>query len=177
MQFLVQTKFCWKLWKKVVQSWFIFYFLQQVFTTCNNGVYGTYLVGIEAMILKVQLWWIGHVMKMDSSRLPRQLLYGELVQGSCPLGPPKKWFTDLIKDCLKQLGTSPGELESRALDGIEWCSVITRACTSFRSNQRECIMAAGDQRKAADPPSATATATLKCPLEMLPESVPPGPGS
>ena len=36
---------------------------------------------IEAMIFKVQLHWTGHVILMDETRIPRQLLYGELSQG------------------------------------------------------------------------------------------------
>ena len=82
----------------------------------------TGLVSIEAMILKAQLRWTGHVIRMDSPRLLHQLLYGELVQGSCPLDYPKKRFKDSIKDHLKQLGILPGELEARALDRAEWRS-------------------------------------------------------
>ena len=109
------------------------------------------------MILKAQLRWTEHVKRMDSSHLPRQLLYGELVRGSRPLGRPKKLFKDSIKDRLKQRSIPTDELEAQALDRAEWRSLTTSgACTSFEFNQRERIMGARDQRRIAGPPSPTA---------------------
>ena len=48
------------------------------------------LTSIETMVLKAQLRWTGHVIRMEPFRLPRQLLYAELRQGQRPRGHPKK---------------------------------------------------------------------------------------
>ena len=45
---------------------------------------------IHAILLHPQLRRAGHVQRMDDSRLPKRLLYGELTAGQCSLGRPKK---------------------------------------------------------------------------------------
>ena len=67
---------------------------------------------IEALLLKAQLRWTGHVIRMDASRMPRQILYGELVRGSRKQGRPKKRYKDCIKETLKQYSLPPRDLES-----------------------------------------------------------------
>ncbi|XP_078667366.1 uncharacterized protein LOC144909177 [Branchiostoma floridae x Branchiostoma belcheri] len=56
------------------------------------------ILGIEAMLLKIQLRWAGHVYRMEDHRLPKIVLYGELSTGQRNRGAPKKRF----KDCLKK---------------------------------------------------------------------------
>uniref|UniRef100_W5M3Q0 Uncharacterized protein n=1 Tax=Lepisosteus oculatus TaxID=7918 RepID=W5M3Q0_LEPOC len=73
------------------------------------------LVSTEAMIVKAQLRLTGHVIRMNSSRMPRQIHYGVLAQGRRNLGRPKK-FKGCIKENLKQCGISAKELEPRAQD-------------------------------------------------------------
>ena len=53
-------------------------------------------VSIEALLSKAQLRWTGHVIRMDASRMPRQILYGELMRGSRKKGRPKKQYKDCI---------------------------------------------------------------------------------
>ena len=54
--------------------------------------------GIESMLLKPQLPWTGHVMRMTDSRIPRQLLYGGLMCGSRKQGRPKLRSKDSLKN-------------------------------------------------------------------------------
>ena len=44
---------------------------------------------IEPMLQKAQLRWTGHVVRMSDSRIPRQLLYGELMHGPIKQGRPR----------------------------------------------------------------------------------------
>ena len=69
-------------------------------------------VSIEALLFKAQLRWTGHVIRMDASRMPRQILCGELVRGTRKKGRPKKWYKDCIKETLKQCSLPPRDLET-----------------------------------------------------------------
>uniref|UniRef100_K7E252 RNA-directed DNA polymerase n=1 Tax=Monodelphis domestica TaxID=13616 RepID=K7E252_MONDO len=52
---------------------------------------------IEVMVLRTQLRWSGHVIRMDPQRIPRQVFYGELSAGLRKQGRPKKRFKDQLK--------------------------------------------------------------------------------
>ena len=41
---------------------------------------------VEAMLVKNQLRWAGHLVRMDSHRIPSQVFYGELMYGQ-----PESW--------------------------------------------------------------------------------------
>ena len=58
------------------------------------------LTSIEAMLLKSQLRWVGHVSRMEDHRLPKIALYGELSSGHRNIGAPKKRYKDTLKRLL-----------------------------------------------------------------------------
>ena len=53
---------------------------------------GCQLEGIDAHIMCAYLRWSGHVVRMNDSRLPKALLYGQLKSGQRPAGRPMKRF-------------------------------------------------------------------------------------
>ena len=62
------------------------------------------LPSIQSMVMKSCLRWVGHIVRMDDGRLPRQLFYGERWEGKKSALKPKKRFKDIIKYYLKQSG-------------------------------------------------------------------------
>ena len=56
---------------------------------------------IIVMLVRSRLRWLGHVCRMDDNRPQKQLLYGNLVSGSRPVGRPKLRFKDSCKSILK----------------------------------------------------------------------------
>ena len=118
-------------------------------------------VSIEALLFKAQLRWTGHVIRMDASRMLRQILYGELMRGTRKKGRPKKRYKDCIKETLKQCSLPPRDLETSAQDRPGWCVTIKSACSKFEDIRRDKILDARARRKASV--TTPDEATFQCP--------------
>ena len=112
---------------------------------------------IESMLRKVQLRWTGHVVRMTDSRIPRQLLYSELMRGSRKQGRPKPRLKDTLKRKLKWSGIGPRELEASAADRSAWRSLTSRTAAAFEEDRRQRLAAARDIRHRAASPSTRTT--------------------
>ena len=102
--------------------------------------------GIESLLLKAQLRWNGHVIRMSDSRIPRQLLYGELMCGSRKEGRPKLRFKDTPKNRLEWSGINPRELEASTADRAGWRSLTSRTAAACKEDRRQRLAAARDRR-------------------------------
>ena len=60
------------------------------------------LPSIESMVVKNYLPRAGHVVRMDESRLLKQLFYSEMCEGKRKELRPKKRLKDAVKCCRKQ---------------------------------------------------------------------------
>ena len=78
------------------------------------------------MLLQRQLHWIGHVIRMPSNRLPRRLLYGELLNGKRMPGGPKLRYVDHIRRIMNKSNIPISDLEKLTADRDTWRS----ACAS-----------------------------------------------
>ena len=104
---------------------------------------------IESLLLKAQMRWTGHVVRMDGSRIPRQVMYGELKEGSRKQGRPKLRYKDALKSNLKWSGIQPRQLEACASDRSGWRSLTSKAITAFDEDRRQRLAAARDRRHRA----------------------------
>ena len=86
---------------------------------------------IESMLLKVQLRWVGHVIRMEEFWVPRRLMYGELQLGKRNQGRPKLRYKDTVKANLQWCNIKPRELEDRAMDRPVWRASIHKAVSNF----------------------------------------------
>ena len=59
---------------------------------------------------------MSHDIHMPSNRLPRRLLYGELLLGQRPVGRPKLRYSDLVKSVLRKCNIPEADLEALAAD-------------------------------------------------------------
>jgi len=88
-------------------------------------------MGIEAFLLKAQLQWVGHVMRMPDSRIPKQVFCGRLAVGSRPQCGPVRRYKDTVKENIKKCGMNPSTLGSDSQDRSAWRSLCIEAVTQF----------------------------------------------
>lgn len=121
------------------------------------------LCSVYTLLLKAQARWAGHVVRMPDSRLPKQLLYGELCQGKRSVGGQKKRYKDCLKASLKGLGVDINTWETLALDRPAWRSKIT---TGARAAEVRRIIEA--QRKRAVRKARAASTATTAPTHLCP---------
>ena len=78
------------------------------------------IASIEAMLLKIQLRWAGHVSRMEDHRLLKIILYGKLSSGLRNRGAPKKRYKDNRKKSLGACNISHLEWTTLAEDRGTW---------------------------------------------------------
>ena len=88
---------------------------------------------IHAILLRSQLRWAGHVRRMDDSRLPKRLFYGEITAGQRSLGRPKKRYKDSLslKESLKRCDIPYSTWEASAEDRPSWRSLVRAGVLAF----------------------------------------------
>ena len=117
---------------------------------------------VEAMLMLRQLRWAGHVTRMDSSRMPKAVFYGELSQGKRDRGAPRKRFKDQLKRQLTQAGIDHSEWEALAEDREEWRGTIKTAADNFEEGRKTAAAEKRQRRKDSASQPVTDT-TFTCP--------------
>ncbi|XP_001621445.3 neurogenic locus notch homolog protein 2 [Nematostella vectensis] len=118
---------------------------------------------IDAKILQAQLRWSGHVIRMEESRIPRQVFYSELGSGYRKKGRPKKRYKDNLKSNLKWTSLLPRQLEAAASNRTCWRALTSNAVQSFEGDRRSRLTAARDRRHRAASASVPTTG-VPCPI-------------
>ena len=101
------------------------------------------LTSIEAMLLKSQLRWVGHVFRMEDHRLPKIALYGELSSGHRNIGAPKKWYKKALGAC----DIDHHQWTTLAADRDTWRQTIHQAVSSVEENRMDSLKEKRHRRK------------------------------
>ena len=75
--------------------------------------------------------WLGHVVRMENDRIPKDLFYGELAQGKRPIGRPQLRYKDVCKRDLKAMGVDLSTWEVAASDRSFWRQTVQKGLFSF----------------------------------------------
>ena len=92
-------------------------------------------LSIESQIVRSQMRWAGHVVRMPDKRLPKQLFYGELKLGKRPKHKPKKRYRDGIKNNLKALEINVSDWETLATNRPAWRNAVKKGCNTFEQER------------------------------------------
>ena len=121
-------------------------------------------ISIEATLAQRQLRWVGHTIRMPGCRLPRQVLYGQLLSASRKPGGQKLRYKDQLKGTLKRCNIKPIDLESAATDRSHWRSVCHNGVLHLEESRTQQRRAQRLRRHHAVPePSQPPDPSLACP--------------
>lgn len=130
--------------------------------TNNSVLHRANLPSLEALIVKSQLRFLGHIQRREDSNLPKQVLYGELATGSRPTGAPKKRFKDQLHHLLKKSRLPVNAWETLTEDRPTWRRETYNGAARYeeaRAEEMEQRRRRRHQRLLQPPPP-----TLPCPL-------------
>ena len=83
--------------------------------------------------MKHCLRWSGHLVRLEDTRIPKQIFYSELKLGKRKRCKPRKRYRDLLKDILKKGNIPQNDWEKLALDREIWKKSTFSATTHFES--------------------------------------------
>ena len=78
--------------------------------------------------------WLGHVVRIDDGRVPKDLLYGEMAQGKCPTGRPQLRYKDVCKRNFKAMDINLTTWEAVASDRTAWRQTVQKGLSSFEQS-------------------------------------------
>ena len=116
----------------------------------------------EHLLLQRQLRWLGHVIRTPSNRLPRRLLYGELLSGQRPVGRPKLRYSDHIKSMLRKCNIPESNLENLAADRESWRSTCAAGLKNLSAASEQVASDCRARRHAASQATPAGPACPQC---------------
>ena len=89
---------------------------------------------ISMRVMKNQMKWTDHLVRMGDDKLPKRIFYGELSEGKHPQHKPRERFKDNIKDNLRRMQINAESWESLANERDECLQFLTytRALRNMR---------------------------------------------
>ena len=99
--------------------------------TNNEVMRRAQMDGIEAMLMRAQLRWVGHVQRMSDNRIPKQIFYSELTAGSRNRGGQRKRYKDTLKQNLKLAGIDTETWHELAENRPAWRRAVKKGIQLF----------------------------------------------
>ena len=100
----------------------------EILSRCN-------ISGIESFLIRAQTRWTGHVIRMDETRIPKQLFYGQIPNAPRKIGRPLLRYKDKLKDNLKHLDLLSNTWEKLPHDRSKWRQKCFSRITKFEEKR------------------------------------------
>ena len=119
--------------------------------------------GIEALIMKARLRWVGHLVRMDDTRLPKMVFFSELqATGARNIGRPLKRYKDCLKASLGACGIQLQGWEVLAFDRSAWRLNVHKGVKAFEEKRLRDLDQKRLSRKDRRPDPTTAVVCPVC---------------
>ena len=92
--------------------------------TNNEVLQRAKMDSIEAMLMRTQLRWVGHVQRMSVDRMPNKNFYSKLSSGARNRGGERKRFKDTLKQTLKLTYINTETWHALAENRTAWRQVV-----------------------------------------------------
>ena len=86
---------------------------------------------IEATLRKRRILFAGFVARMEDTRLPKCVMFGELVGGAVPAGGQEKEWMGCLLDDLRAFGIETDQWRIAAQDAEEWHKRVIQGAEFF----------------------------------------------
>ena len=106
-------------------------------------------MSLQNILHSNRLRWVGHVIRMDNDRLPKQLLYGELSTGSRTAVGQLKRYKDCTKKDLKACNIPPENHETLGTVRDEWRVQTKQGLAYFEEARTRYLQEARERRHRA----------------------------
>ena len=111
--------------------------------------------------MKAQLRWTGHVMRMEDSRLPKQIFCSEPARGTRRQGGQTKRYKNSLKNSLRACDIPVKAWEHLAADPSAWRLATLNGAQAFEERR---LSQLGIKRQARKETKANTAAAVACPV-------------
>ncbi|KAL4709722.1 hypothetical protein ACJJTC_005525 [Scirpophaga incertulas] len=111
------------------------------------------MTGMESLLMRNQLRWCGHLVLMESFRLPKKVFYSELASGKRKPGGQYLRYRDVLKRHLTAISMSSESWEELATKRTEWRTAVKTGLENFESTPLEELDSKRRHRKTRPKPS------------------------
>ena len=102
---------------------------------------------LESIIDKAKLRWTGHVIRMEHTRIPKQLLYGRLATGR-PRRGNHNTYLNSVKRTLRACDIDYTCLTKLVSERNNWCATVRRGILKAEENHIDNLISKRMRRKA-----------------------------